>query len=152
MNFSDARRAVITGARRHPWRTAAAVCVPVLAASVITGTTMASARPAPYLAVSSSALNAAPAAHVLNFGSDPAKPVTDMKPGAVSIRESFNEDGCDHDYGEANQCVPWKIPGSTPQAQCAWLASNGFGALKVYGTNRQHLPEDAQGYVCATGA
>jgi hypothetical protein len=152
MNFSDAMRAVVTGARRHPWRTAVVVCVPVVAASVITGTTMASARPAPYLAVSSSALNAAPASHVLYFGNDSAKPVTDMKAGAVTVKEPWNVDGCDHDYGTANQCVPWQIPGSTPQAQCAWLASNGFGALKVYGTNRQHLPEDAQGYVCAGAA
>jgi hypothetical protein len=152
MNFSDARRTVATGVRRHPWRTAAAVCVPVLAASVITGTTMASARPAPYLAVSTSALSAAPAQHVLVFGSSPAKPVTDIKPGAVAVRESWNVDGCDHDYGTPNQCVPWAIPGATPQAKCAWLAANGFGALKVYRANRQDLPEDAQGYVCASGS
>lgn len=152
MNFSDARRAVITGARRHPWRTAAAVCVPVVAASVIAGTTVASARPAPYLVLSSSAVNAPAAAHVLYFGNDRVKPVTDVKAGAVTVKESWNIDGCDHDYGTANQCVPWSLPGSTPQAKCAWLESNGFGALKVYGTNRQDLPENAQGYVCAGGS
>ena len=48
--------------------------------------------------------------------------------------------------------MPWTIPGRQPQAECAWLNSNGFGPLKVVGTNRQDLPEDAQGYVCASGA
>ena len=42
-------------------------------------------------------------------------------------------------------------PGATPRAKCAWLTSNGFADLKVYGTDRQDLPEDAQGYVCESG-
>ena len=68
---------------------------------------------------------------------------------AQRIPEAWNIDGCDHDYGTPDQCVPWKIPASSGQAACAWLKANGFGPLKVVGTNRQHLPEDAQGYVCA---
>ena len=70
----------------------------------------------------------------------------------VAPKVAWNEDGCDHDYGTPNQCVPWQIPGSTGAARCAWLESMGFGAIKVYGTNRQDLPENAQGYVCAAGA
>jgi hypothetical protein len=147
MNINSAMNSV----RRHPWR-AAAICVPVVAASVFAGTTAASARPQPMLAVRASALSAAPAAHVLTFGNDTNKVVTDVRKGAVAIQEPWNEDGCDHDYGPPNECVPWKIPGSTTAAQCAWLESMGFGSLKVYGTNRQHLPENAQGYVCASNA
>jgi hypothetical protein len=60
--------------------------------------------------------------------------------------------GCDFDYGTAGQCVPWTVPGASPQARCAWLRSNGFGPLRVAGTNRQNLTEDARGYACAPGA
>jgi hypothetical protein len=134
--------------RRHPAR-AAAICVPLVAASVLTGTTMASARPEATLAVPTAALNAAPAQHVMLFDNDLTGHVAKFKPGAPKI--AFNEDGCDHNYGSPNECVPWQIPGSTTAAQCAWLKSMGFGVIKVYGTNRQHLPENAQGYVCASG-
>ncbi len=61
-------------------------------------------------------------------------------------------DGCDHDYGAPNVCVPWSIPGATPEAKCAWLTSNGFGELKVYGTNRQDLAENAAGLRLRVGA
>jgi hypothetical protein len=151
MKMNGAMNSVVTGVRRHPWR-AAAICVPVVAASVFTSTTVASARPQPMLAVSASALSAAPASHVLTFGADTNKAVTDVKKGAVTVKEPWNVDGCDHDYGPPNECVPWQIPGSTSAAQCAWLEANGFGSLKVYGTNRQDLPENAQGYVCAAGS
>ncbi len=149
MNLKTTTHTALTGVRRHPVR-AAAICVPLLAAIVIAGSTMASATATPTLAVSAGALNQAPAPHVLLFGNDLPKTGADVKPTPVTIR--WNEDGCDHDYGTANVCVPWIVPGSTPQAKCAWLRSNGFGEVKVYGTNRQNLPENAQGYVCASGA
>jgi hypothetical protein len=150
MNLNTAIRGAVSGARRHP-RWAAGICAAAVTASVVTGTTVASARPEPMLAVSAAEVKAAPAQHVLYFGKDPVKPVTDLKAGATIVKEPWNEDGCDHDYGLAYQCVPWTVPGSTAKAKCAWLESNGFGAIKVYGTNRQHLPENAQGYVCASG-
>jgi hypothetical protein len=146
MNYKPFGRSVLTGARNHPWW-AAAVAVPVLAASVFTGTTMASARPQPMLAVPASALKAAPAPHIMVFGTSGAKKIY-PKGHAKSIPEPFNIDGCDHNYGTANQCVPWAIPGATPQAKCAWLKSNGFGPLSVPGKNRQHLPENAAGDAC----
>ena len=62
-------RSALAGVRRHPAR-AAAICVPLVAASVFTGTTMASARPEATLAVSAAALNAAPAQHVMLFDND----------------------------------------------------------------------------------
>ena len=52
--------ALLAAIRRRPGR-ALAVCVPLLAASVFTGTTAAAAHPEPTLAVSKAELNAAPA-------------------------------------------------------------------------------------------
>jgi hypothetical protein len=149
MNQNTPVRSVLSAARRHPAR-AAAVGLPLLvAASVFTGTTMASAGPEPTLAVPASALNAAPAQHVLLF--DNKLPRTRAVVTAPPAKISWHETGCDADYGTGNQCVPWTIPGSTGAARCAWLTSMGFGPLKVAGTNRQDLPENAQGYVCAAG-
>jgi hypothetical protein len=150
MNMNTTARSAFNAVRRHPAR-AVAVCVPLLAVSIFYGSTMASATPTPTLAVSAAELNAAPAPDVplvdnhLTGGRG-----ADVKPTPVKI--GWNEDGCDHDYGSPNQCVPWTIPGSTSQAKCAWLKSNGFGPLQVAGTNRQDLTENAQGYVCASGA
>ena len=136
--------------RRHPGRTLA-VCVPLVAVSVFTGTTMASAQPEATLAVSPSAASASPAPYVPYFGGSTAGNTPVVKHRDVPIKEPANLDGCDHNYGTPGQCVPWKIPASSPQAACAWLAANGFGPLKVYGTNRQNLPENSAGYVCAAG-
>ena len=148
MNTKDVFGAI----RRHPGRTLA-VCVPLVAVSVFTGSTMASAQPEATLAVSPSAASAAPAPYVASFGGGvPAGKTRIVKNKRdVPIKEPRNIDGCDHDYGTGNQCVPWQIPASSPQAACAWLRANGFGPLYVYGTNRQNLPENSAGYVCATG-
>jgi hypothetical protein len=144
---------VLGAIRRHPGRTLA-ICVPLVAASVFTGTTIAAAQPEATLAVSPSQENATPGPDVISFSSNmPGTRVMKKRviknKQAVPIREPSNLDGCDHDYGTPNQCVPWQIPASSPQAACAWLRANGFGPLKVYGTNRQNLPENAEGYVCA---
>jgi hypothetical protein len=149
MNRSTKVRSALTGVRRHPAR-AAAIGVPLLvAASVLAGTTMASAGPEPTLAVPAGALNAATAQHVMLFDND--LPSASAQAKLVTPKVAWNVDGCDHDYGTATVCVPWTIPGATPRAKCAWLTSNGFADLKVYGTDRQRLPEDAQGYVCESG-
>ncbi len=141
---------VLGAVRRHPGR-ALAICVPVVAVSVFTGTSMASAQPEATLAVSPTQATAAPAPFVLNAASSlPGTHVVANK-RAVRIHEAWNMDGCDHDYGQPDQCVPWQIPASSPEAKCAWLRANGFGPLQVLGTNRQNLPENAEGYVCATG-
>lgn len=138
----------VTAVRRHPLR-AAAVCVPLVVASVFTGQSMASAMPEATLAVSAAAASAPAAPHVLLFDNHLSdRPVTHRN-SQKPVYVPWNVDGCDHDYGTPNQCVPWQIPASGPQADCAWLRSMGFGPLKVYGTNRQHLPENAEGYVCA---
>jgi hypothetical protein len=150
MNENTRVRSALAAVRRHPAR-AVAIGVPLLVAvSVLTGTTMASAGPEARLAVPATAVNAAPAQHVMLFDNDlPSQPA---KVKLVTPKVAWNVDGCDHDYGTPNQCVPWQIPGSTSAARCAWLESMGFGAIKLYGTNRQDLPENAEGYVCASGA
>ena len=59
--------------------------------------------------------------------------------GPHKVPEPWNVDGCDHDYGPANVCVPWAVPGSTTAAKCEWLLGNGFAPFKVYGKDRQDL-------------
>jgi hypothetical protein len=148
MNQNSKVRIVMATVRRHPVGTAA-IGIPVLvAASVLTGTTMASAGPEATLAVPAAALHAAPAQHVMIFDNHLPKTGAVVKLSPTKI--TWHETGCDADYGTPNQCVPWTIPGSTGAARCAWLKSMGFGPLKVAGTNRQDLPENAAGYVCAS--
>ena len=146
----SAARAVLAGIRRHPGRTLA-ICVPLAAAvSVLAGAQVASAGPQAFLAVSPAQATAAPAPLVMNFDGSMPGAVDRTSKADHPMAEPWNLDGCDHDYGTANVCVPWKIPAATPAAACAWLKANGlFLPLKVYGTNRQHLPENAAGYVCA---
>jgi hypothetical protein len=148
MNHSRKVGRAVGAVRRHPLR-AAAICVPLVAASVFTSQSMASATLEATLPVPAAAASAPPAAHVLLFDNHLSdRPVTHMN-SPKPVHVAWNVDGCDHDYGTANQCVPWQIPAAGPQADCTWLKSMGFGPLKVYGTNRQHLPENAEGYVCA---
>jgi hypothetical protein len=136
--------------RRHPARTAA-VCAPLLAAGILGGSTIASAAPAPTLAVPPAALHAGPAPHVLLFGNDRRTPTPTPTVTVTAPVLDWHVTGCDSDYGTAGQCVPWTIPGSSSRARCAWLRSNGFGPLPVAGTNRQGLMENGRGYVCASG-
>jgi hypothetical protein len=144
-----AARAVLNRIRRHP-RRALAICIPLAAASVLAGTQVAAAGPQPSLAVSAAQAAAAPAPLVMNFDDHMAGTVDKTSKSDSPVAERWNLDGCDHDYGTANVCVPWKIPAASPEEACAWLTANGFFLpLKVYGTNRQHLPENAAGYVCA---
>jgi hypothetical protein len=150
MSVSTRAGGALAAVRRHPAR-AAAVCVPLLAASVLGGGAMASATPAPTLAVSPAALHAGPAPHVLLFDNDLPTPTPASTARRATPVLDWHVTGCDSDYGTAGQCVPWTIPGRTPQAKCAWLRSNGFGPLPVAGANRQGLAENAHGYVCASG-
>jgi hypothetical protein len=149
MTLKAVLAAILTGTRQHPGR-ALAVGAALVAASVYTSSAVASAGPEASLTVTSAELHAAPAPLIMNFDGSLAGPrmKTYAHPRVVPV--PWNVDGCDHDYGTANVCVPWQIPAAGPQAACAWLKENGFYLpLKVYGRNRQHLPEDTQGYVCA---
>jgi hypothetical protein len=143
-------RGVASGVRRHPgWAVAAAV--PLLAASVLAGTTMASATPEPRLALSLAQLRAAPAPDIIGNFASGIKAVKLYKGEAMQKARPGN-DGCDHDYGSGNVnvCVPWQIPAS-PGKACAWLLGNGYPALTVYGTDRQHLDTNHDGIACDAG-
>jgi hypothetical protein len=145
-------RGAASGIRRHPgWAVAAAGSL--LAVSVLTGTSMASATPEPRLALSLAQLHAAPAPDInTNFASGLGGQVVKSHKGETNFKAFAGDDGCDHNYGNGNVgvCVPWVIPVPHGQA-CAFLLGNGYGALKVYGTDRQHLDTNHDGIACDSG-
>lgn len=75
-------------------------------------------------------------------------------PEAVPERErSAPKDwgGCDRNYGEPTQCVPWEFPDgiTAPEDKCLWLELNGFTtAIEVAGTDRQRLDTDGNKIAC----
>lgn len=145
-------RGVASGIRRHPGR-AAAVAISLLAASVLTGTTMASATPEPRLAVSLTQLNAAPAQDINGTFADGLQgQVVKLHKDMAKLQARMGDDGCDHNYGNGNPnvCVPWQIPAPHGKA-CAFLLANGFTALTVEGTDRQHLDTNHDGIACDAG-
>ena len=91
-----------------------------------------------------------PAAHVPQPGGSGGKSVPNKR-GPSKVPVPAHVDGCDHDYGTTNQCVPWTITGTTAAARCTWLTGHGFGPLKVYGKDRQHLDSNRDGTACGTG-
>ena len=152
MTHKISLRGVGSGIRRHPGR-AAAVAVPLLAASVFTGTTMASATPEPRLALSLAQLNAAPGADInTTFASGLSGQVVKTHKDQAKLQARMGDDGCDHNYsdGNVNACVPWQIP-APPGKACAFLLGNGYPALKVVGTDRQHLDTNHDGIACDAG-
>jgi hypothetical protein len=153
MTMNNPLRNLSPAIRRHPRRTAAILGVPLLAASVITGSTMASAHPKPSLAVSLAQLHAtaAPDIHT-NFSQNLPGPVVKHVKDLAKFRAHPGDDGCDHDYGNGNVnvCVPWQIPAKSGQA-CAWLKSHGYPALQVTATDRQHLDTNRDGIACDAG-
>jgi hypothetical protein len=145
-------RGLASGIRRHPgWALAAAGSL--LAASVLTGTSMASATPEPRLALSLAQQQAAPAADINpNFANGLNGQVVKTFKGETKLKAQPGIDGCDHNYGSGslNLCVPWQIP--VPHAQaCAFLRGNGYPPLTVYGTDRQHLDTNHDGIACDAG-
>lgn len=59
--------------------------------------------------------------------------------------------GCDHNYGEPAQCVPWTFPDGIAEYadKCLWLELNGFtGDLRVVGADRQRLDPDGNDIAC----
>ncbi len=150
MTIKITLRGVASGVRRHPGR-AAVVAVPLLAASVLTGTTMASATQEPRLALSLAQLHAAPAQDInTNFASGLQGQVVKLHKGEAKLQARMGDDGCDHNYGAPDVCVPWQIPAPRGKA-CAFLLANGFHALTVYGTDRQHLDTNHDGIACDAG-
>ncbi|MBR7837546.1 hypothetical protein KDL01_29980 [Actinospica durhamensis] len=115
----------------------AAVIVALLAAA---GVAASAARPDPHL--SGPVYARTPGQYVVPQATaltgDKSKAVPNKK-GPSKVVEPWNVDGCDHDYGTPNECVPWVVPGKTTAARCTWLLAEGFKPFKVYGRDRQDL-------------
>ncbi|GGM56650.1 hypothetical protein GCM10012275_29760 [Longimycelium tulufanense] len=82
-----------------------------------------------------------------------AKPTsTTGRPPAPSaaVPVPANNDGCDHTYGERNQCVPWNFPDRVADG-CQWLRERGFGSLRVHGRDRHGLDRNGDGIACGDG-
>jgi hypothetical protein len=56
-------------------------------------------------------------------------------------------DGCDHGYGDRNQCIPLTFPDGTAD-KCDWLAERGFTKIAVNGEDRHKLDPDGNGIAC----
>ena len=117
---------------------AAAVTVALL--GIAAGAAFSAARPAPHLSAPVHART--PGQYVVPEATaltgDKSRTVPN-KPGPAKVAEPWNVDGCDHDYGTPNVCVPWDVPGASTAARCTWLLANGFKPVKVYGRDRQDL-------------
>ena len=145
MNYKPFGRSVFAG--KEPPQVAAAVAVPVLAASVVTGTTMAPACPQPTLAVSASALQAKPAAHIINFGSAPAGKQIHPRGHAKSIKDRAHR-RLRSRLRRARSVRPVVGSRRYPAGQVRVAAVQRVRPAAVLGKNRQHLPEDAKGDAC----
>jgi hypothetical protein len=118
-------------------------------------TAAASASPsvpptAPATAVPSPAAPGGPVAEpfVQNYAGQPGvKPLKALPSPTGTHFVRPNVDGCDHNYGEITQCVPWTFPKGT-EDKCAWLAERGFKNLKVAAADRQKLDPDGNRIAC----
>ena len=141
---------VLTRVRSTRRRAAATVIVLLAAMVVVAGATAAAAGPAPSLSVQKAAAGARPAPHILDFARGLRGARLKLPKGPSHVPVAWNVDGCDHDYGGANQCVPWTIPASAGHG-CPWLAAHRFGPLKVHGRDRLGLDTNHDGIACDQG-
>jgi hypothetical protein len=82
------------------------------------------------------------------FGQQSASP----RPPQPRTRPSVvpHLDGCDHNYGTVNQCVPWSFPDGVTD-RCGWLREHHFGALRVRGVDRLGLDTNHDRIACGPG-
>lgn len=73
------------------------------------------------------------------------------RPGTppTSPAVDFPADGCDHDYGEPDQCIPWGLPEGLEdiKAKCAYLKPDGK-TFRVRGGDRHRVDPDKNGIAC----
>jgi hypothetical protein len=92
-----------------------------------------------------------PQPHVQPYAQDPVGQVhPSMASPTAPVTEPIGLDGCDHDYGTVNQCVPLTYPPGVA-SRCAWLLAHGFGPMKVVGMDRENLDTDHNGVACDPG-
>jgi len=92
---------------------------------------------------------AAPEPFIQNFGPFAGTPLPPVASPTAPVPFPVG-DGCDHGYGEPNQCVPLQFPPGVAYG-CAWLRAHGFGPLAVHGTDRLGLDPNRDGVACGTG-
>ncbi|GAA2151031.1 hypothetical protein GCM10009760_46030 [Kitasatospora kazusensis] len=116
-----------------------------------------------------------PAPHVLNFANEvqaPAQqaatpeaspgrpsaaapaPARQPAAGPTEVPVAADADGCDHAYGQINQCVPRAFPAGvqdTPAARCGWLVAHGYHALAVHARDDLGLDSNGDGVACGPG-
>jgi hypothetical protein len=143
-------RNVLTWARSGPRPATATLAALIGCVTIVAGATVAAAHPTPSLSVSKSAVRARPAPHILDFARDLHGARLKLPKGPHHVTVAWNVDGCDHDYGSANKCVPWTIPAPAGQG-CEWLAAHGFGLLPVRGRDRLGLDTNHDGIACDKG-
>jgi hypothetical protein len=145
----DAKK-ILGNVRGRPRRTALMIAPLVAGAAIFAGATASAAHDAPHLDVPAKAAAQRPGPYVHDFARGlKNKPLRNPR-GPRHVTVAWNVDGCDHDYGTANQCVPWAIPAPAGQ-RCQWLSAHGFGPLRVYGRDRQNLDSNQDGIACDTG-
>ncbi|MGW1798496.1 galactose oxidase-like domain-containing protein [Streptomyces sp. NPDC001984] len=92
------------------------------------------------------------AAHVHPFADDLGTAQQEQtKPAKKGVKVAEGYDGCDHTYGEINQCVPWTFPAMARAKRCDWLSEHGFGPLAVHGRDRHRLDTNQDGTACGRG-
>jgi hypothetical protein len=93
----------------------------------------------------------APGPHVQPFALAPRGAVhAPLASPATPVAQPITVDGCDHDYGTPNQCVPVTYPAGVGN-RCAWLIAHGFGPMKIIGTDTERLDIDHNRIACDPG-
>jgi hypothetical protein len=91
---------------------------------------------------------ARPAPFLQSFAGQPGVRALPRRPSPTApLSMPAFADGCDHAYGDPNQCVPLVFPPGTAN-KCAWLAAHGFTAVPVVGEDRQGLDPDGDRRAC----
>ena len=94
-------------------------------------------------------VSTAPEPFIQNFG-PPAGTLLPPVESPIAAVPFPVGDGCDHSYGEPNQCVPVRFPPGVTDG-CGWLRAHGFGPLAVRGPDRLGLDANRDGVACGPG-
>lgn len=95
-----------------------------------------------------------PSPHVLNFAQKLQAPTRPLPNLATRVPVQVDADGCDHAYGEVNQCIPRTFPAgvtSAPGARCTWLLAHGYRSLAVRARDDLGLDTNHDAVACGTG-
>lgn len=88
-----------------------------------------------------------PKPFVQGFATGTRKPKPPVASPTAKLVLPVSQDGCDHNYGDRDICVPVVFPPGVTD-KCAWLRSRGYPPLKVVGRDVQHLDRDGDGTAC----